>query len=95
MVDRRLSRRVIPWLAVESVQVTGVGRQRFLTLGLFPGAEHAALSSRWARILLRVNRRTGYPGVHIGTVGLRCRVEDLAEAVLRHSNGVASGRTPR
>ena len=42
----------------------------------------------------RVNRRTGYSGVHIGTVGLRCRVEDLAEAVLRHRNGVAPGGPP-
>jgi hypothetical protein len=81
VLDRRLSSRSIPWLTVASVRVTGVGRQRFLTLDLFPGAERAALSSRSARILLRVNRRTGYPGVHIGTVGLRCRVENLAEAV--------------
>lgn len=84
ILDRRLTPRLIPWSAVRHVHPTAVQRQRFVTLVLAPGAAEELITGRMQRLLHRLNQRSGFPGLHVSAVGLRCTADELYEAVLRH-----------
>ena len=84
VLDRRLSARTIPWRVIRHVRGTAVHNQRFVTLDLAPGAAEEFITGPAHRLLHRINQRSGFPGMHVSTVGLRCTAEELYEAVLRH-----------
>ena len=84
ILDRRLSSRPIPWTAVRGVRHTAVQRQRFVTLDLAPGAAGTLITGRVNRVMHRLNQRSGFPGVHLSTVGLSCTASELAAAIERY-----------
>jgi hypothetical protein len=84
ILDRRLSREVMPWSAVRRIDRTRVQRQEFVTLDLVPGAGEGYLTGHTNRLMHRVNQRAGFRGMHLSVVGLRCTADELYEAVCRH-----------
>lgn len=84
ILDRRLTPRLIPWALVRQVHPTAVQHQRFVTLVLAPGAAEELITGPVQRLMHRINQRSGFPGLHVSAVGLRCTADELYDAVLRH-----------
>lgn len=84
VLDRRLSPKTLPWSAVRGVGLSQVSRQEFVTLDLAPGTEQHYFTGRRSRLTYEISQRTGFPGLHLTVVGLRCTTNELYEAVRRH-----------
>ncbi|MBG0568960.1 STM3941 family protein [Actinoplanes aureus] len=81
--DIRLSPLTIPWHVVRGVDRLEIQRQRFVVLAVDEAFEKEYTSGS-NRMLQRINRGTGFPGVNIGMTGLRATADELYQAILRN-----------
>jgi hypothetical protein len=77
--DLRVSPNVIPWDAVEQIEIGEIKKQGFVTLKVTPALEKQLVASAGKKLMKAANHALGVDGIVINPSGLQVDAQSLLE----------------